>query len=74
VIVFLLWLWLTNLALLFGAELDAELERGRELQSGLAAEETIQLPPRDTRGIEKAARREQDAIRRGRALRRHARR
>jgi membrane protein len=31
VIVFLLWLWITNLALLFGAELDAELERGRQL-------------------------------------------
>ena len=46
VIVFLLWLWITNLALLFGAELDAELERGRELQAGMAAEETIQLPPR----------------------------
>ena len=27
-IVALLWLWITNLALLFGAELDAELERG----------------------------------------------
>ncbi len=39
VIVFLLWLWITNLALLFGAELDAELERGRELQAGIAAEE-----------------------------------
>ncbi len=38
VIVFLLWLWLTNVALLFGAELDAELERGRELQAGIAAE------------------------------------
>ena len=34
VIVFLLWLWITNLALLFGAELDAELERGRELRRG----------------------------------------
>ena len=33
VIVFLLWLWITNLALLFGAELDAELERGRQLQA-----------------------------------------
>ena len=48
VIVFLLWLWITNLALLFGAELDAELERGRELQAGVAAEEDMQLPPRDT--------------------------
>jgi membrane protein len=54
VIVFLLWLWLTNVALLFGAELDAELERGRQLQAGMAAEETIQLPPRDTRNIKKA--------------------
>ena len=34
VIIFLLWLWITNLALLFGAELDSELERGRQLQAG----------------------------------------
>jgi membrane protein len=74
VIVFLLWLWLTNLALLFGAELDAELERGRELQSGIAAEESIQLPPRDDRNLEKAAAKEQDDIRRGRELRRRAHR
>ena len=53
VIVFLLWLWITNLALLFGAELDAELERGRQLQGGIEAEEAIQLPPRDTRASEK---------------------
>jgi membrane protein len=69
VIAFLLWLWLTNLALLLGAELDAELERGRELQSGIAAEEEIQLPPRDTRNIEKSRKKELDDIRRGRALR-----
>lgn len=69
VIAFLLWLWLTNLALLFGAELDAELERGRELQSGIAAEESIQLPPRDTRNIEKARRRELADVRRGRRIR-----
>ncbi|MCD4527175.1 YihY/virulence factor BrkB family protein [Nocardioides sp. cx-173] len=75
VIAFLLWLWLTNLALLFGAELDAELERGRELQSGIAAEEEIQLPPRDTRNIEKSRKKELEDIRRGRALRvRHGRR
>lgn len=69
VVVFLLWLWLTNLALLFGAELDAELERGRELQAGLVAEATIQLPPRDTRQIAKAAEKQQDDIDRGRQLR-----
>jgi membrane protein len=53
VIIFLLWLWITNIALLFGAEFDAEVERGRELQAGIKAEEEIQLPPRDTRQIEK---------------------
>jgi membrane protein len=69
VVVFLLWLWLTNLALLFGAELDAELERGRELQAGLAAEREIQRPLRDTRKVEKAAAKEEDAVRRGREIR-----
>lgn len=70
VIVFLLWLWLTNLALLFGAELDAELERGRQLQAGIPAEEALQLPPRDTSKIEKAAAKRQEDIERGRRLRR----
>jgi membrane protein len=69
VIVFLLWLWITNLALLFGAELDAELERGRELQAGMAAEKTIQLPLRDTRKTEKAEKKERDDVDRGRDLR-----
>ncbi|HYH72915.1 MAG TPA: YihY/virulence factor BrkB family protein [Nocardioides sp.] len=69
VIAFLLWLWLTNLALLFGAELDAELERGRQLQAGIAAEEELQLPPRDTRKSDKAAAKEQEDIERGRRLR-----
>ncbi len=69
VIVFLLWLWITNLALLFGAELDAELERGRQLQAGLPAEDDIQLPPRDTRNIGKAETKEREDIERARALR-----
>jgi membrane protein len=47
VIVFLIWLWLSNLALLFGAEFDAELERSRQLAAGLPAEESLQLPERD---------------------------
>ncbi len=72
VIVFLLWLWITNLALLFGAELDAELERGRELQAGIPAEEEIQLPPRDTRGIEKAEAKRAEDIERGARLRRRS--
>ena len=50
VIVFLVWLWITNLALLLGAEFDAELERARELAAGLPAEDRIQLPPREAPG------------------------
>ena len=69
VIVFLLWLWLTNLALLFGAEFDAEAERARELQAGMAAEETIQLPPRDTRGIDKSAAKEAEVVEQAQKLR-----
>ncbi len=69
VVVFLLWLWITNLALLFGAELDAELERGRQLQAGIAAERTVQLPARDTRNIEKAEEKEEEDVQRGRRLR-----
>jgi membrane protein len=72
VIVTLLWLWITNLALLFGAELDSELERGRELQAGIPAEEELQLPPRDTRNIEKAEAQEQKDIEMGRAIREQA--
>ncbi|MEV7647148.1 YihY/virulence factor BrkB family protein [Arthrobacter sp. NPDC089319] len=70
VIVLLLWFWLANLALLFGAEFDAETERGRQLQAGIAAEENIQLPLRDSRKSDKNAEKEEEDIARGRRLRR----
>jgi membrane protein len=70
VIIFLLWLWITNLALLFGAELDAEMERGRQLQAGIAAERDIQLPPRDTRVIDKGDAKDARDIEQGEQLRR----
>ena len=69
IIVFLLWIWISNLALLFGAELDAELERGRELQAGIEAEETIQLPPRDTKKSDKIEKQHQKDVADGRELR-----
>lgn len=69
VIIFLLLLWIVNLALLFGAEFDAELERARQLQAGIPAEETVQLPPRDTKASDKKAKKAQEDIERGRALR-----
>jgi membrane protein len=46
VVTFLIWMWLTNIAVLFGAELNAELERSRELEAGEPAHDEIQLPPR----------------------------
>jgi membrane protein len=49
VITFLVWLWITNIAVLLGAELNAELERSREIEAGVeGAEEEIKLPPRDS--------------------------
>lgn len=69
VIIFLLWLWITNLALLFGAELNAEMERGRQLQSGIPAEDELQLPPRDTRVIDKNEAKDARDIKQGQQLR-----
>jgi membrane protein len=46
VITFLVWMWLSNLALLFGAELDSELERERELKKGLPARDELRLRPK----------------------------
>jgi membrane protein len=73
VIVFLLWVWISNIALLFGAELDAELERGRQLQAGIEAEDTIQLPPRDTKQSDKKAEQHAKDVLVGRTLRRSRR-
>ena len=69
VIIFLLCLYLANLSLLFGAEVDAELERGRELQAGIEAEETVQLPPRDTKGAQKKRDKQIELVDDGRELR-----
>ncbi|BDZ57370.1 YihY family inner membrane protein [Barrientosiimonas humi] len=61
-VLFLFWLWLTNLALLFGAELDAELERTRQLKSGLPAENMVLLPVRDESGLESRAEKVEEAV------------
>ncbi|MEA2507806.1 MAG: rane protein [Actinomycetota bacterium] len=47
VIIFLLWIYISNNALLLGLAFNAERERQRELQEGLPAEKELQLPPRD---------------------------
>jgi membrane protein len=47
VIVFLVWLWLTNVAVLLGAELNAELVRRRQIEGGHPPDREPFLPPRD---------------------------
>jgi membrane protein len=48
VVIFLVWLWITNVAILLGAQLNAERERGQQIEAGTpGAEKEIQLEPRD---------------------------
>ncbi|MDQ4102542.1 MAG: YihY/virulence factor BrkB family protein, partial [Actinomycetota bacterium] len=51
VIGFLVWLWISNIAILLGAELDAELSRGQRIEAGQPAEQEPFLLPRDTRAM-----------------------
>ncbi len=52
VIIFLVWLWISNIAVLLGAELNAEVERGRQIEAGHPADEEPFLEPRDTRKLD----------------------
>jgi membrane protein len=47
VLIFLIWLWLTNVAVLLGAEFDAELGRARAIAAGLPRDSEPYLPLRD---------------------------
>jgi membrane protein len=55
-IVFLVWLWISNIMILLGAEFNAELERGRAIERGMRPKDTEPfVEPRDTRKIEDSA-------------------
>jgi membrane protein len=49
VIVFLIWLWISNLAILLGLELDAELDHERAMEEGVPSDVDMFAVPRDTR-------------------------
>ena len=53
VIVFLIWMWISNVAILFGAEFNAELERGRAVAGGHPIEEEPFSELRDDRKLRK---------------------
>jgi membrane protein len=55
VVTFLVWLWISNIAVLLGAEFNAELERGRRLEAGEPAEDDPFVEPRDTRKVKHAS-------------------
>jgi membrane protein len=55
VIAFLVWLWISNIAILLGAELDAELERGRAIAAGHDPEDEPFLQLRDDRKLKKGS-------------------
>jgi membrane protein len=55
VIAFLVWLWISNIAILLGAELDAELERGRAIAAGHDPSDEPFLELRDDRKLKKGS-------------------
>lgn len=69
IVVLVLWLWLINISLLLGAELDRELTRARQLVSGVPADRAIQVTVRDDRASDRAAARRESDEARGRSLR-----
>ncbi|WP_334147937.1 YihY/virulence factor BrkB family protein [Microbacterium sp.] len=69
VIVFLLWLWIANMALLGGVEFDAAVERARELKGDEPAEHKPRLALRDTVTLPQKAKRERHEVAAARNLR-----
>ncbi|MGP3926296.1 YihY/virulence factor BrkB family protein [Streptomyces sp. 8N616] len=51
VIIFLIWMWISNIAILLGLEFNAELERGRAIETGHPPGEEPYVEPRDTRKL-----------------------
>lgn len=67
VVIFLVWLWLTNIALLLGAEINAELDHGKAIAQGLPEHVEPFAAPRDTRKLDDA---DKDAVENAQSARR----
>ena len=67
VVIFLVWLWLTNVALLLGTELNAEFEHARAIADGLPEDVRPFAEPRDTRKLDE---RDRQAVEKAQATRR----
>ena len=63
VVIFLVWLWLTNVAILLGAEFNAELQHARAIVGGASSESDDFAEPRDTRMLDDSAQAQATALR-----------
>jgi len=63
-VIFLVWLWLSNIAILLGAEVNAELDHGKAIEEGLPEDVEPFVVPRDTRKFSNEQRRKPSASRR----------
>ncbi|WP_067713977.1 YihY/virulence factor BrkB family protein [Nocardia yamanashiensis] len=66
VVIFLVWLWLSNIALLLGAEINAELDHGKAIAEGLPEEVSPFAEPRDMRKLDQ---RDREAVEQARSAR-----
>lgn len=62
-------LWIMNIVIILGAEVDAEFERAKELEAGKPAEDDLALPMRGSKGAEKAEAKHEDIVDAGRDIR-----
>lgn len=62
-------LWVFNIVLLLGIEIDAEVERAKQLTAGMAAEEAVQLPPKDVDALVKKQEKQEELEQKGYELR-----
>jgi membrane protein len=62
-------LWVINIVIILGAEVDAEYERARELEAGKPAEDSLALPMRESSAAEKAEEKREAIVDEGRDIR-----
>jgi membrane protein len=62
VVIFLIWLWISNIALLLGAEFNAELQRARAIQAGMPEDQEPYVALRDSRKLSDVDRERAEAL------------
>ena len=62
-------LWIFNIVLLLGAEIDTEVERAKQLTAGMPAEKAVRLPPKDTDALVKKVEKQEELEEKGYELR-----